>query len=113
MATDIPLDHRQLQRVIRRAGVGLARLGSVWGHGSGDICIGFTTANRTRLDDKSDILPQHILAEAHIDALFHAMADATEDAVMSALLAGETTVGRAGHVRPGLRDVLSTLRAFT
>jgi D-aminopeptidase len=106
MATNIPLEHRQLRRVIRRAGVGLARLGSVWGHGSGDVCIGFTTANRTGLDEKSDLLTQAVLAEARIDALFHAMADATEDAVMSALMAGETTTGRGGHVRPGLRDVL-------
>jgi D-aminopeptidase len=82
------------------------RLGSVWGHGSGDVCIGFTTANRTGLDEKSDLLTQAVLAEARIDALFHAMADATEDAVMSALMAGETTTGRGGHVRPGLRDVL-------
>ena len=45
MATDIPLSDRQLKRVIRRSGVGLARLGSFWGHGSGDIALGFTTAN--------------------------------------------------------------------
>ncbi len=106
MATDIPLDHRQLQRVIRRAGVGLARLGSVWGHGSGDVCIGFTTANRTQIEEKTDILTQRVLAEPKIDALFHAMADATEGAVMSCLMAGETTTGRAGHMRPGLRDIL-------
>jgi D-aminopeptidase len=47
-----------------------------------------------------------VIAEPKIDALFQAMADATEDAVMDALLSAETTVGRDGHVRPGLRDTL-------
>ena len=44
MATDVPLSDRQIKRVISRSGVGLARLGSFWGHGSGDIALGFTTA---------------------------------------------------------------------
>jgi D-aminopeptidase len=46
LATDVPLEHRQLRRVARRAGAGLARLGSFWGHGSGDVFLAFTTANR-------------------------------------------------------------------
>lgn len=106
MATDIPLDYRQLRRVIRRAGVGLARTGSVWGHGSGDVIIGFTTANRTMLEPKTDLLAMHVIAEPRIDALFAAMADSTQDAVMDALRSGETTTGRHGHVRQGLRETL-------
>jgi D-aminopeptidase len=105
MATDIPLDHRQLRRVIRRFGVGLARVGSFWGHGSGDVVIGFTTANRMAARPRTDLLPMRMLAESRIDTLFEAMADATQDSVMDALLSAETTVGRAGHVRPGLRSV--------
>ena len=54
-ATDIPLSDRQLKRVIRRSGVGLARLGSFWGHGSGDIALGFTTANMLAHDEKADL----------------------------------------------------------
>ena len=46
MATDIPLSSRQLERVLKRASVGLARLGSFIGHGSGEVMLGFTTANR-------------------------------------------------------------------
>jgi D-aminopeptidase len=106
VATDVPLDHRQLRRVIRRGGVGLARVGSFWGNGSGDVCIGFTTANRTPLKPRTDLLEMRVIAEPKIHALFQAMADATEDAVMDALLSAETTVGRDGHVRPGLRDTL-------
>jgi D-aminopeptidase len=105
-ATDAPLDHRQLRRVIRRGGVGLARLGSFWGHGSGDVMLGFTTANRTPLDAATDILPQRVLAEPRLDTLFAAMADATEDAVLDALLSAETTTGRDGHSAVALRDIL-------
>ncbi|MCR2346227.1 P1 family peptidase, partial [Salmonella enterica] len=56
MATDIPLEHRQLQRVIRRCGAGIARLGAFWGHGSGDIVIGFTTGNTIDHDQKSNLV---------------------------------------------------------
>jgi D-aminopeptidase len=107
MATDIPLDHRQLQRTIRRFGAGLARVGSFWGHGSGDIAIGFTTANRTPLTPKSDIQPMRTIAESKIDLLFQAMADTTQHAVLDALMAAETTIGRAGNTRPGLRQTLA------
>ena len=46
LATDVAVDQRQLQRICRRGGAGIARLGAFWGNGSGDIVLGFTTANR-------------------------------------------------------------------
>jgi D-aminopeptidase len=106
MATDVPLEHRQIRRVIRRAGVGLARCGSFWGNGSGDVFLGFTTANRVAHKAKTDVLAMRVLAEAKIDLLFQAMAEATQEAVLDALAASDTTEGRAGHVRPGLRHAL-------
>lgn len=106
MATDVPLDHRQLRRVVRRAGVGLARVGSFWGHGSGDIALGFTTANRVNHDEAHDLVPFRMLNEARIDRLFEAMADATQEAVLDALVAAGPLAGRAGNWRPGLRDLL-------
>lgn len=106
LATDVPLEHRQLQRVIRRAGAGLARLGSFYGHGSGDVFIGFTTANRTPHDARSDLLPMRVIAEGKIDLLFEAVAEATQEAVLDALAAAPHTIGRAGHVRPGLSALL-------
>ncbi|HEV7371733.1 P1 family peptidase [Arenibaculum sp.] len=105
-ATDVPLDARQLRRVLRRAGVGLARLGSFWGHGSGDVVLGFTTANRVHHDEVADLIAVTVLNEARIDRLFEAMAEATQEAVLDALAAAVTTTGRAGHHRPSLRDVL-------
>lgn len=103
-ATDVPLSDRQLKRVIRRSGVGLARLGSFWGHGSGDIALGFTTANLLSHDEKADLIGIRILNEDRIDLLFEAMADATQEAVLDALVAAGSMTGRDGHHRPALTD---------
>jgi D-aminopeptidase len=106
LGTDVPLDHRQLRRVAMRAGVGLAWCGSFWGNGSGDIALAFTTANRVPHDADADLLEQRVLAEGRIDRLFQAAAEATQEAVLDALSAAETMVGRHGHRRVGLREML-------
>lgn len=106
MATDIPLEHRQLRRVIRRGGAGLAWAGSYFGHGSGDVFLGFTTANRTPHSTRKDMQPIRVLTEGKIDALFQAMAEATQEAVMDALVAAETVTGRDGNRRMGLMEAL-------
>ena len=106
LGTDVPLDHRQLRRVAMRAGAGLAWCGSFWGNGSGDVALAFTTANRVPHDADADLLEQRVLAEARIDRLFQAAAEATQEAVMDALAAAETVVGRHGHRRVGLRETL-------
>jgi D-aminopeptidase len=106
IGTDIPLEHRQLARVAKRAGVGLAWCGSFWGHGSGDIALAFTTANRVRPETDEDILAHRALSETRIDRLFQAAAEATHEAVLDALAGAETTVGRHGHQRVGLAALL-------
>jgi D-aminopeptidase len=106
MATDVPLSDRQIKRVVRRSGVGMARLGSFWGHGSGDIAIGFTTGNIVRHDEVATFTDQEIFNENRIDLLFEAMADATQEAVLDALIAAGPMIGRDGHSRPGLADTL-------
>jgi D-aminopeptidase len=106
IATDVPMDHRQLGRVARRAGVGLAWCGSFWGNGSGDIALAFTTANRVPHDTDQDFLEHRVLAEARIDRLFQAAAEAVQEAVLDALAAAETMTGRSGHRRVALRDML-------
>ena len=105
-ATDVPLGDRQLKRVIRRSGVGLARLGSFWGHGSGDIALGFTTANSLSHDEEAALVGIRILNESRIDLLFEAMADATQEAVLDAVIAAGSMTGRSGHHRPALTDAL-------
>jgi D-aminopeptidase len=108
-ATNIPLSNRQIERVIRRSGVGLARLGSFWGHGSGDVALGFTTGTILRHDEKACLVDVRILNESRIDLLFEAMADATQEAVLDALVAAGPMTGRGGHHRPSLADILETL----
>lgn len=107
MATDIPLDHRQLRRVALRCGAGLARLGSVWGHGSGDIVIAFSTAQRIHHNDKRDLLATQMLNENKIDSLFTAAADCTAEAVLNSMLFSEKTIGRKGHTAASLADAIT------
>ena len=107
IGTDIPLDARQLGRVARRAGVGLAWCGAFWGNGSGDIAVAFTTANRVPHHASADLLDFRCIHEGRIDHLFQAAAEATQEAVMDALAASPTSAGRDGHMRQGLADVLA------
>jgi D-aminopeptidase len=105
VGTDIPLEHRQLRRVAMRAGVGLAWCGSFWGTGSGDIALAFTTADRVRHLPDTHLRSQRVLAEQHIDLLFRAAAEATQEAVFDALAAADTLDGRDGHRRISLREI--------
>ena len=106
IGTDLPLDHRQLKRAIRRSGVGLARLGSVWGHGSGDLAVGLTTAWRIDHDEPRDVVPIRMLNERRMDMVFRAVADTTQQAVLDAMLSSAAMTGRDGHRRPSLADGL-------
>ncbi len=109
LGTDLPVSERQLRRIARRTTVGLARTGSHLGHGSGDLCIAFTTANRVVHDEPRAVIPWHALAETRIDLAFRAAAEATEEAVIDAMLAADPLVGRDGNRRDSLRDFLHLL----
>ncbi|YBV94204.1 P1 family peptidase (plasmid) [Phyllobacteriaceae bacterium JZ32] len=107
LATDAPLDARQLRRLSLRAGAGLARTGSVFGHGSGDIALAFSTAY-TVPQDSSRPMPQiAMLHDALVDPLFQAVADSAEQAIIHALWHAETVEGRDGHSRRALLDVMA------
>ncbi|GAB3626549.1 Beta-peptidyl aminopeptidase BapA [Pandoraea terrae] len=101
LATDAPLDARQLRRLAKRAGAGLARTGSVYGHGSGDIALAFSTAYTVPHDAAVPAQTPPLLPDATLDPLFQAAADAIEQAILHALFAAETVTGRDGHVRHG------------
>jgi D-aminopeptidase len=106
LATDLPLGDRQLQRVVRRAGAGLARLGAFWGHGSGDIALAFTTADPVAHDPETAFAPQRRLADRFIDLPFRAAAEATQEAVLNSLCQAVATPGRGGRHFPALSDWL-------
>ncbi len=87
IATDAPLDARQLRRLALRAGAGLARTGSVFGHGSGDIALAFSTAYTLPQDPGTPMPAVAMLHDAHLDPLFEAVADGIEQAILHALAA--------------------------
>ena len=97
VATDAPLESRQLGRLAKRAMLGLARTGAVAYHGSGDVALAWSTANRLPHYPKEAVLSVKVLSDFHLDPLFEAVAEATEEAVVNVLLAGKTTVGREGN----------------
>lgn len=106
LATDAPLDARQLRRLALRAAAGLARTGSVYGHGSGDIALAFSTAY-TLPQSQGDPMPAVALVhEARLDGLFQAAADSVEQAIIHALWHAEPVTGRDGHHRASLRSLL-------
>jgi D-aminopeptidase len=86
LTTDAPLAPPQLERLARRAGLGLARAGSVAHHGSGEIFVAFATAGERSFPDRE------------LDPLFQAAVDATEEAVLCSLWAAVDTTGREGRV---------------
>jgi D-aminopeptidase len=86
VATDAPLTPPQLERLARRAGLGLARAGSVAHHGSGEIFVAFATSAARSFDDRD------------LNPLFQAAVDATEEAVLCSLWAAVDTTGREGRL---------------
>jgi len=110
IATDAPLIPTQLKRVARRASLGLGRDGSYSGDGSGDIFVSFSTANPGAGGSKG-IHDLHMLPNDSLDPIFLATVQATEEAVVNAMVAAETMTGINGHTaislpHDRLRDVL-------
>ena len=102
VATDAPLSSSSTERVARRAGLGLARTGSVAHHGSGEIFVAFSTSREGRQ-----------LEGRELDPIFVATVEATEEAVLNALWAAPDVEGREGRAERGLPhdEVLELLRA--
>ena len=101
VATDAPLIPTQLKRVARRVTLGLGRDGSYSGDGSGDIFIAFSTANERAIGSKE----KHqitMLPNEQLDPIFLATVQATEEAVINAMVAAETMTGINNHKVIGL-----------
>ena len=109
IATDAPLLPHQLDRIARRASLGLARTGAISGNGSGDIFIAFSTANANAAGAR-DVAFVQMLANDRISAVFEATVQSTEEAIVNALIAGETMKGPDGQVIEALPH--NTLKAL-
>lgn len=97
IATDIPLSERQLKRVCKRSAAGLARTGSNFGNGSGDICVAFTTANKIKHYNDNNIEEFKMVSDNNIDVVFRAAIESVEEAILSSLFHAHTVVGRKDH----------------
>lgn len=104
MATDMPLSSRQIKRVLNRANVSLARLGSHLGHGSGDVCIGFSTANvqnrekyyrEQKLEDS--FLKFSYYQDIVLDNIFRAFIECVEESILNSLITSKSAINLNGE----------------
>jgi D-aminopeptidase len=102
LATDAPLLPTQVRRLVKRTALGLARIGGMGYNGSGDIFIGFTTANRRAAAERSRLVGLEMLPNDRINPLIVASVQATEEAILNAMLAAETVTGVNGYRVPAL-----------
>jgi D-aminopeptidase len=107
IATDAPLIPSQLDRIAQRAVIGIGRVGGVGEHSSGDLVLAFSTSNGNlpveEVDPKEPFaVPIEMLVNAHLSPLFEATVDATEEAIIDALLAAETMIGADGATATAL-----------
>lgn len=108
IGTDLPVTELQLRRILRHGVVGLARTGSYVGHGSGDVVLGFTTANRRSRSD-GGIRTVRTVNDDHIDLPFRACVEAVEEAVLNSLCCADRVTGNNGREvvsLPGLGEAL-------
>lgn len=108
LATDAPLLPGQCKALARRVPLGLARTGTTGGHFSGDLFLAFSATNvgalNSSIDEGSEdavLARLEFIPWGRMDALFEAVVQSVEEAVLNALVAGRTTVGRDGHRIPG------------
>ncbi len=112
VATDAPLVSTQLKRLARRATMGLARTGSISGNGSGDLFLAFSAANH---DAKNDGVSEiKMLGNDSLDPVFEVTVEATEEAIVNAMVGAKTMVGVDGHRVIGLphEKLVTVLRKY-
>ncbi len=114
VATDAPLMAHQLKRLARRVPLGLARTGTVGNNSSGDIFLAFSTANEAAFAQRAGVAWMETLANGDLDRLFLATVEATEEAVIDAMLCAETMVGRDGNTAIALpqKELLDLMRHY-
>ncbi|HEX6982380.1 MAG TPA: P1 family peptidase [Balneolaceae bacterium] len=116
VATDAPLNSRNLERLAKRAIFGLAKTGGIASNGSGDYVIAFSTAEAVRIPYQSDsaIRQTKVLRNEAMSPLFMAVIEATEEAIINSLFHAETMTGRDGHTirELSVEKVLSIMEKY-
>jgi D-aminopeptidase len=98
IATDAPLATHQLNRLAKRAALGIGRVGSTAMHGSGEIVLAFSTANQVPRETRKMVYRMKILLDQRLDPLYEAVIEATEEAILNALCAARDMDGANGNV---------------
>lgn len=113
VATDAPLLPHQLKRLAKRAGMGLARMGSYAGNGSGDIFLAFSTANPGALKPAA-VSQASFVGIEHLDGLFEATVQATEEAIVNAMVAARDMQGNERHYAKAIShpELVKLLKRF-
>lgn len=111
IATDAPLNSRQLKRLAKRVTVGINRSGGYIGNGSGEIVFAFSTQNRVSHFAKSDLDTVTRFNDNHIDKFFRAVAASVDESILSSMVHAESVVDRKGRNRLGLVDACHKLSA--
>ncbi|MGY5847428.1 DmpA family aminopeptidase [Salegentibacter sp. HM20] len=115
VATDAPLDHRNLERLAKRAFLGIAKTGGIVSNGSGDYVIAFSTAEKLRIPyrTKEDLQKTEIVPNDLMSPLFMAAIEATEEAILNSMFMAESTRGYRGTIDAlPMEKVLEVLREF-
>jgi D-aminopeptidase len=102
VATDAPLTSSQIGRVCKRAALGVGRVGSYAAHGSGEIILGFSTANRVPRVGSALTHQVTALYDRAIGPLYEAVIEATEEAIINSLCMADDMTGQGGNFAPGL-----------
>lgn len=104
VATNAPLDARNLERLAKRAFMGMAKTGGIASNGSGDYAIAFSTAEELRIphQPQNPLIPAAVLHNDYTSQLFMAAIEAAEEAVINSLFAAKTTAGKDGHIAEAL-----------
>jgi D-aminopeptidase len=116
VATDAPLLPSQITRVCKRAALGIGRVGSFAAHHSGEIMVGFSTANKVPRKTSGMTTKLEVLLDAACDGLYEAVVECTEEAIVNALCMSEGMRGQSNHYAPGLplerlREILTRYQA--
>jgi D-aminopeptidase len=102
LATNAPLSAHQLSRLCGRVAIGIGRVGSYAAHGSGEIIVGFSTANKVARKSRKLTYSLTLLSDQHINPLYHAAVEATEEAILNALCMASEMHGVNNHFCPAL-----------
>jgi len=102
VATDAPLGTHQLARLAKRAALGIGRVGSTAMHGSGEIVLAFSTANKVPRESRKMVYRMKILLDQRLDPLYEAVIEATEEAILNALCMARDMDGANGNFVPAL-----------